>query len=134
MTFAHRYPFGADLNEVVAGADEWSRHLAALAETANDRLAATAGAIRLQIDRLDERGDLDRHYEDTMRDALGGVWGDVAAAFHSGVQVRLANLLDAISSDAAPAAVREHANDLCHSYLDARTRDDHSTSRGADRP
>jgi hypothetical protein len=131
VTFAQGYPFGSALEEVVVGAADWSRHLQTVADSASDRLAAAALAIRLHLDRLDAvvdrldetSGEAYLMYEGMMRGGVGGVWGDIGAAFNTEVQLRLASLLDAIG-DEDMDTVRERADDLSRVYLDARTRDD----------
>lgn len=121
----NRYPFGEDFDQVVPQAHEWARYLSTLADAADDRLAATAEAIRQHVIQIaDGDVNLDFRYEVHVRNGLGGSHGDVAAAFHPRVQIQLANLLDALAADDAELdSVREQAGALCKAYMDARSRD-----------
>lgn len=94
-------------------------------------LVRAAAALREQLATLRDRyenmtsqqdpTDLTTWYENWQRGGLGGIQGDIGAAFNPKVVAALADLLAAIQHDAGDCL--EQAEAFARLYRDARTRD-----------
>lgn len=132
-TLKDQYPFSRSLATVLREFGAWASHLAGIADAAGEPLTAAAAAIRHHVERCRRvMGKPDSHsggvatdgaYSIGMRNGLGGVSGDMAAAFHPGVQLALAALLDAVAADDRDAT-RAAADLVSRQYLAARAEDD----------
>ncbi len=114
--------------------DAWADTLTGLADTAEQILPAAATHLLDHLGRFRGHAEQDREWlagktpdeqiESTMRNGLGGIAGDYAAAFNHSVALQLVALFTAVHADATPDQIRGIVNGMARAYLDARRRDD----------
>ncbi len=79
----------------------------------------------LLVQEMETRGDpSDQAFERTMRNGLGGIFGDVGASFNPSVVEAVAELLTAIAVRAPADVITEKATWVGTHYLEARKNDD----------